>query len=440
MFHSNTNDNTAKKDLTAALSAHVGPYHIDIRRSQGSYSFLVDQNRPVLDMNQSLASRPLGYNHPAFNDPEYKDLVALYSANKMAYSTYYTTDFAKATDIIKTRYMVPAGFDRLFFIAGGAKSVEVAVHIAIINKVKRNIAAGKGEIGNTVISLFGGFHGRGLGLRSITTSVPEKNEHLPVFTNWSAIEPPKTDAEVPLAIQALHDKIMAIGPDHIACFLSEDGIQCGWGDRYIPSAFYDGVRKLANEFGFYVVNDAVQTGMYASGKPFVHQAIGAAQPDIIAGCKKSATGYVMVTNKILEVEGNAMDDGIAINSTFGGHLPDMITWATVLEVIERDNLIQNITDRGAQFRNGLVDLARDFSDLINPRGLGLMGLAVNVENGEVLRRITDTCLKNGLIIFPGTTPAPDGYAVRFRPVLDITESEVSDALHLLRKSLEDVFK
>ena len=432
-----TNEN-ALEILKNSLRGHIGKQFIDVRQSQGSYAYVPDEHRLVLDMNQSLSARALSYNHEIFNDPEYTELVRLYTANKLSYSTYHNTDIARATKIIQDHYVNPSGFDRVFFIAGGAKSVEVAVHIAIINKVERNIHAGNGEIGNVIISLFGDFHGRGLGMRSITTSIPEKNEYLPVFPDWRTLDPPLTKEEVPSALEKLEQMVKEIGPEHIAGFLSEDMIQCGWGDRFIPVEFFNGLRKIADQYGFYMINDGVQTGMYASGEPFAHQALGAAQPDIIAGCKKSYTGYVLVKDKILEVPGNAIDSTISINSTWGGHLPDIITWAYVLKAIEIYGLKKNIKERGEQFVDGLKSIAAKYDELTNPRGIGLMGVSLSAPSGGLLQEINHQCYKNGLIIFPGTTPAADGYAIRYRPVLDVTEEEVDQALKLTDKSIEEV--
>lgn len=424
--------------LKNSLRGHIGRQPIDVRKSKGSYAFIPTEDRFILDMNQSLSARPLSYNHEIFNDPEFKDLTTLYTANKLSYSTYYNEDIARATKVIQEKFVNPGGFDRIFFIAGGAKSVEVAVHIAIINKVQKNLHKGNGEIGNVIISLFGDFHGRGLGLRSITTSIPEKNEYLPVFADWRTLPPPLTASDVPEKLELLENMIKDIGPEHIAGFLSEDMIQCGWGDRFIPVEFYNGLRKLADKYDFYMINDGVQTGMYASGKPFAHQALGAAAPDIIAGCKKSYTGYVLVKDKILGVEGNAIDSTISINSTFGGHLPDIIAWSYVLKAIELYGLEKNIKERGEQFVEGLTKIASRFDELTNPRGIGLMGVSVSAPSSEILQKINHACYKNGLMIFPGTTPADDGYAIRYRPVLDVTEQEVDEALKLTERSIEEV--
>ena len=140
------NDTNAHAMLTESLRGHIGVFQIDVRKSKGSYAFIPKENRHVLDMNQSLSSRPLSYNHPIFNDEDYKELVTLYTANKLSYSTYYNTDIAKATKIIQELYVNPSGFDHIFYIAGGAKSVEVAVHIAIIKNtgdeiIKRNFCS-----------------------------------------------------------------------------------------------------------------------------------------------------------------------------------------------------------------------------------------------------------------------------------------------------------
>ncbi len=87
---------------------------------------------------------------------------------------------------------VPAAFRRhLFFVEGGALAVENTLKVAFDWKVRKNLAAGRGEMGTQIIHFQSAFHGRSGYTMSLTnTADPRKTQYFPKF-HWPRIVNPK---------------------------------------------------------------------------------------------------------------------------------------------------------------------------------------------------------------------------------------------------------
>src|SRR6476620_7958809 len=131
----------------------------DLEKSHGSYFVDAASGRELIDLYSFYASQPIGFNHPHFDKPEVQaDLLAA-AKIKVANADVYTVQFA---EFVKTFARVAAHkkLDRFFFIEGGAAAVENTLKTAMDWKVRKNIAAGRGERGTDIIHFEKAFHGR----------------------------------------------------------------------------------------------------------------------------------------------------------------------------------------------------------------------------------------------------------------------------------------
>ncbi|MFB6350346.1 MAG: aminotransferase class III-fold pyridoxal phosphate-dependent enzyme, partial [Bradymonadaceae bacterium] len=115
-------------------------------------------------------------------------------------------------------------------------------------------------------------------------------------------------------------------------------------------------------------------------------------------------------------------------STFGGNPLASRAANTVLQVIEREDLCENVRERGAQLRDGLDQLAETYSVIEDVRGRGLM---VGAECREGASSIMDHCIDQGLLV---NTAGKN--TLRFVPPLIAAKSDVSEALNRLESALE----
>src|ERR1041385_8427732 len=82
--------------------------------------------------------------------------------------------------------------NRYFFIEGGAAAVENALKAAMDWKVRKNLAAGRGERGTEIIHFEQAFHGRSGYTMSLTNTDPRKIDYFAKFA-WPRILAPSLD-------------------------------------------------------------------------------------------------------------------------------------------------------------------------------------------------------------------------------------------------------
>ncbi len=423
----------------ATLARHmlVDGFHIvpDLRRSHGSW--LVDERdgREYLDLFSNFASQALGWNHPAFSDPEFRERLLLAALHKPANSDVYTTLFAEFVATFAQLAVPETHAGHLFFVEGGALAVENTLKAAFDWKIRKNRRRGiGGEVGTKVLHFRQAFHGRsGYTLSLTNTFDPRKTELFPTFS-WPRLTNPKIVfplaehlAEVEAAEQqalAELDEAVARHGDDIACLIIEP-IQAEGGDNHFRPEFLAALRQRADAHDFLLVFDEVQTGLGLTGTMWAWQGLGV-EPDLFAfGKKVQACGFAS-NRRIDEVPDNVFRVASRINSTWGGNLADMVRATKVLEVIAADRLVDNARLQGAYLLSGLEALARDYPDRIGQvRGRGLM-LAFDCADHEARHRLLARSREHGLLLLPC---GPQG--IRLRPYLDLTREDAATALERL---------
>ncbi|HWQ07502.1 MAG TPA: aminotransferase class III-fold pyridoxal phosphate-dependent enzyme, partial [Holophaga sp.] len=153
-FNSGLGIHVAPEDVFDVLQRHmlVDGFHLvmDLEKSHGSWIVDARDGRAYLDFYTFFATAPLGHNHPSLRDPEFVQRLGSIAVNKPANSDIYTTAFAEWVETFAT-HAAPAYLPYLFWIDGGTLAVENALKAAFDWKVRKNLAAGKGEKGSKVI-------------------------------------------------------------------------------------------------------------------------------------------------------------------------------------------------------------------------------------------------------------------------------------------------
>ena len=389
-----------------------------------------------IDFFTFFASNPLGMNHPKLNSEEARELLGYAAVNRPSNSDIYTTLMADFVDtfgkIAKPDYM-----KHLFFIDGGALSVENGLKVAFDWKVRKNFKKGhKAEKGQKVIHFKEAFHGRSGYTMSLTNTDVNKIKYFPKF-DWPRISNPKVtfpienhlDEILKLENQALQEIKSSIknNPDDIAVLIIEP-IQCEGGDNFFRKEFLQELRNITLDNDVLLMFDEVQTGFGITGKFWAHEHY--VQPDIIAFGKKSQQCGIMVSERIDEVEDNCFQLSGRINSTWGGNLVDMVRSTQILEVMKDEKLVDNAARRGAYLLKRLYDIQSNFSNLIsNARGLGLL-CSFDFQTKELRDDFRTRTEKEKLLILGCGVRT-----IRFRPMLNITDDELEQGLRIIEKVL-----
>jgi len=412
---------------------------IDLQGSHGPYLRDAATGREYIDFYAHFASQPVSHNNPKLCEAAFLDRIAQVALYNPANADVYTTYMAEFVETF-ARIARPADMPYLFFISGGALAVENALKTAFDWKVRKNLAAGKGERGSQIIHFREAFHGRsGYTLSLTNTADPRKYQYFPRF-DWPRISNPKLHfpvteevlAQTIAAERAALDEIkqaLIEREDDIAGLIIEP-IQGEGGDNHFRPEFFAELRRLADENDFLFMVDEVQTGMGATGKMWAIEHMGV-RPDVIAFGKKAQVCGIIAGERVDEVPDNVFKVSSRINSTWGGNLVDMVRSQRYLEIIAEENLVDNAGAMGRLLLDGLNALAQE-SDLVsNVRGQGML-LAFDLPDTRARDIFRGLLLENGLVALKSGERS-----IRFRPMLDLDSATVEDALAIVEKSLFD---
>ena len=411
---------------------------IDLKKSHGSWLVDAQDGKEYLDLFSMFASMPVGYNHPTLL--ENRERIADAALNKPTNSDIYSTQMAEFVDTIG-RIAQPDYLPYSFFVEGGALGVENALKTAFDWKVRKNLAAGKDKKGSKVIHFRECFHGRTGYTMSLTDSPdPRKKLYFPQF-EWPRINNPKlhfplTDEVLEHILKAEATAInqiksaVAENPDDIASLIIEP-IQGEGGDNHFRGEFLQELRALADEHEFMLIYDEVQTGVGITGKMWAHQLFNSSpRPDIICFGKKTQICGIFAGKRVDEVENNVFHESSRLNSTWGGNIVDMVRISLYLEIMEKEDLVNQAATNGDYLLAKLHDIQADFDGVVhNARGRGLFA-AFDLLDGSTRDTLANLIISEGALILGSGKKS-----IRFRPHLNITREEIDLADEIIRRAL-----
>jgi acetylornithine aminotransferase len=286
----------------------------------------------------------------------------------------------------------------LFLCNSGAEANENAMKLASAHNHRKKIMA-----------FTGGFHGR----TSLAVAATD---------NPNIVFPVNEGAEIDrYHFEDFEGTEQALLNEDFCCVIIE-GIQ-GVGGIVEPSAeFLKHLRVLCDKTGTVLILDEVQSGFGRTGRFFAHQH-AFIQPDIISIAKGMGNGFpvggIMINPSLKPKIG-------MLGTTFGGNHLACAASLAVLEVIEREQLIQH----AAQIGKYLVSELQHFSVIKEIRGKGLMiGLEFDHPIADLRKK-----LLYDQNIFTGSSSNKN--TLRLLPPLNIGEKEVTQFLKALKKVME----
>lgn len=159
-----------------------------------------------------------------------------------------------------------------------------------------------------------------------------------------------------------------------------EGIQGVSGIHCPTDEFLRGVRAAATESGTQLILDEIQSGYGRTGRFFAHQQAGI-RPDLVTMAKGMGNGFPI--GGVLIAPHFEARPGL-LGTTFGGSHLACAAAIAVLEVIERDGLVENAAAVGQY----LLDELHKIGGLKEVRGRGLMiGIEIDGSGSELRRRL-----------------------------------------------------
>lgn len=305
------------------------------------------------------------------------------------------------------------GYDKVLPMNSGAEADETA--LKLIRKwayKKKGIAENMAKI----IVCADNFHGRTITIISMSTD-PDSFGGFGPFTPGFVTIPYNN-------IAALEEELK---DPNVAGFLVEP-IQ-GEAGVFVPDAGYlKKAYELCKAKNVLFVADEVQTGIARTGKLLAcdHEGI---HPDILI-LGKAVSGGVLPVSAVL------CNDEIMLcikpgehGSTFGGNPLACAVAMEALQVVKDENLAEKAESLGKIFREEMTNFKSDMVELVRGKGL-LNAVIIKPKNGK---EAWDVCVKmaeNGLLAKP-----THGHIIRFAPPLVITESQLREAIEIIKKSI-----
>jgi L-lysine 6-transaminase len=410
----------------------------DPEKSRGSRFVDAASGREFIDLYSFYASQPIGFNHPYFDRPEVKADLLTAAKVKVANADVYTVQFANFVQTF-ARVMGLAPLNRYFFIEGGALAVENALKAAMDWKVRKNLAAGKGERGTEIMHFEWAFHGRSGYTMSLTNTDPRKIAYFAKFP-WPRITSPTLDFSLPpderirtvierekLAEKQIREVIAAKGVD-IAAIIIEP-VQGEGGDNHFRGEFLQTLRRICDRNDMLLIFDEVQSGMGITGKNWCCEHFGVL-PDLLAFGKKAQVCGVMAGPRLDEVKDNCFRLPSRISSTWGGNFNDYVRSTHYLRIVEGEKLVENTRVMGDAFMTELQGLSKKHPIISAVRGRGLM-IAFDLPNGQLRDAFWKGAYELGLLVV-----RCGERSIRLRPVLDVDESVLEEALRIMQKECQ----
>ncbi len=415
---------------------------IDLAKSKGSYLYDSAHGRQLLDLYGFFGSNPVGFNHPHFEKRDVKADLLGGAKIKVANSDVYSEGYARFIEAFWRVVGLPP-LERMLLIEGGALAVENTLKAAMDWKVRKNMAAGRGERGTEILHFRHAFHGRSGYTMSLTNTDPVKTDLFAKF-NWPRVSVPfidfsltepertrevierekKSEAEI---MQFVRER----GVD-IAAIIIEP-IQGEGGDNHFRGEWLQTLRRVCDQNEMLLIFDEVQCGMCVTGRNWCCEHFGVL-PDLMAFGKKAQVCGVMAGPRLDEVKDNCFRVPSRINSTWGGNFTDMVRSTHFLQIIEEENLVENARVVGEHFLNRLLELQKEEPMISAVRGRGLF-LAFNLPDPATRDQFWKGFFEGG-----GLALKSGERAIRFRPALDITKEIIDEAIDLLRQQCQRMRK
>jgi 2,2-dialkylglycine decarboxylase (pyruvate) len=420
----------------SAARKHVTRYGpsfetVIIERAEGSHVYDAD-GRAILDFTSGQMSAVLGHTHP--------DIVATVDRQMKSVAHLFSGMLSRPVVDLATRLAALApGLERVQLLTTGAESNEAAIRMA-------KLVTG----GHEVVAFAQSWHGMTGAAASATYSagrrgygpaiagsfvIPAPNSYRPRFTHPDGSN--DWQAELDDAFELI-DRQSTGG---LAAFIAEPILSSG-GILELPLGYLAALKRKCEERGMLLILDEAQTGVGRTGHMFAFQRDGVT-PDILTLSKTLGAGLPLAAVMTTEaIEQKAFEKGFLFYTT---HVSDPLPAAvgvTVLDVVERDGLVEQAVKQGQRLKDGLLALQQRFECVGDVRGRGLLlGLEVVADRQtkspgfELGARVMEEAMNRGLSMNIVKLPGMGG-VFRIAPPLTVSDDEIDRGLAIMSDAIE----
>lgn len=386
-------------------------YPIALERGEGCRVWDTD-GREYLDFVAGIATCTLGHAHPAMVQAVTQQIQTLHHVSNL----YYTAAQGNLAKWLTEHSCA----DRVFFCNSGAEANEGAIKLA------RKYAHTVLNIADPVIiTANASFHGRTLATITATGQPKYQKGFSPLVPGFHYVEYNDT-AAIEQAIAELDRSERRVAAILLEALQGEGGVRPGEAD------YFQRIRQICDEKGILLICDEVQVGMGRSGKFWGFENLGI-EPDVFTSAK-GLGGGIPIGAMLCKSSCDVFQPGDHA-STYGGNPFACAVALSVCQTLERENLLENVRDRGEQLRAGLCAIAQKYpTHIAEVRGWGLInGLEIKIDSPFTAPEIVKTLMDNGLLLVPAGPKV-----IRFVPPLIVTAAEIDRALAAVEQAFANL--
>jgi 4-aminobutyrate aminotransferase/(S)-3-amino-2-methylpropionate transaminase len=374
------------------------PYTAPVFAAKARNAIVTDvDGREYIDFAAGIGVMGVGHSHPKVVEAlqDQADLFSHTCFGLVGYESYIRL-------AEKLNQLAPGKSPkRTFFLNSGAEAVENAVKIARYATQRPAIVAFEDA-----------FHGRTYMTLSLTSQVdpykmgfgpyPAETYRIPYAYCYRCplgLDYPSCGCECAELLGNAFSR--QVNADEVAAVIVEPVL--GEGGFIVPPPEYLGkIKKICEEHDILLIADEIQTALGRTGKMFAmeHWKV---EPDIVVTAKALGGGLPIggVTGR-QEVMDCIHPSGVG--TTFGGNPLACRAGLAVLEIIEREGLLERAVVVGERIHAHFRKLQKDYPNIGDVRGIGAMAAIELVENpatkkpaGAFAKALRTNLFQNGVI-------------------------------------------
>ncbi|HHH36196.1 MAG TPA: aspartate aminotransferase family protein [Gammaproteobacteria bacterium] len=354
------------------------------------------QDNLYLDALSGIGVCGLGHAHPAVTQ----------ALSEQAATLVHTSNLygIPLQEKLAARLCEVSGMERAFFCNSGAEAVEAAIKVARLQGHRRGIRE------PAIIVMENAFHGRTLATLTATGNRRVQAGFEPLVKGF--IRAPYGD------IEAL--ELIAGNSTNVVAVLLEP-VQGEGGINLPPDGYLAAVRRFCDRQGWLLMLDEIQTGMGRTGRWFAcqHEEV---VPDVLCVAKGLGNGVPIGACLARGEAAETFTPG-SHGSTFGGNPLACRAALAVMEVIEKEGLLERAGILGESILCGLREKLSDCPRVRDIRGRGLM-LGIELEGD--CSGLVGLALQHRLLL-----SVQGGRVVRLLPPLILSDEEAYQIVTIL---------
>lgn len=412
------------------------PFVVNLEASEGMWLATMDGQR-LFDWAGYYASKLLGHNPPGLSEPDYLKRLALAANNKTANPDFLTPqclEYYRLVHELAPECMRSATLE-VYAVNSGAEAVENMLKYLINLYLQKHKVSQRELEKRRFIYFDQAFHGRTVFALNVTRLAHDPLitrdfagfDHGNIRMTFPAVDtsrPAEENRKATLAALEALEAVLKREGDNIVGIILEP-LQGAGGQRIAEPEFYRQLAVLAHRYGVLLGFDEVQTAGGQTGKFFAIDSFDLPYPPQAVACaKKMGCGVVYMLHP--------MTDKGVLDSTWGGHLADMVRFVQEMKIVRREALIEQVPAKAGRLVEHLSALQSRYAGLMsNVRGMGLYQ-GWTMASAESKSRLQKIALEQEdlLLLGAGTD------AIRLRPMISVTLEEVDLFAQKLGRALE----